>query len=333
MDGTYHSVTPHPGPNNQSNEKPGINSYADLLTELTLLVENGRESGLIHLGEIGSDSVSFFMDLAISQLSGTNPIAAYALENITYELGNSAGKPALRVQLTYTRNHSEVINIQSAASMDKVYELIFRALESCESGIVLRIKDFNEIDFIQLIQDYVEANPQTCMEMPQVTANCYPNSGKDRVLDISFTYQTSRTTLREMQETVAPIFASAKLYVSSDADTWQKYSQLYSFLMERFHYTYGTSITPTYHLLHHGVGNAKAFALVYAAMCRQVGLDCQAISGTRNGDPWYWNVMLVGDTYYHIDLIACSQADGYQVYADADMSGYIWDYSALSIEQ
>lgn len=334
MDGNYYSVTPHTGPGgNHTGENPAANSYADLLNSLTQLVETGKESGIIYLGELGQENAVFFMDLAITQLSSSNPIAAYALEEITYEVGNSAGNPAIKVQLAYARNYSEIQNIQIVHSMEQAGNAIIRALEGCEAGVVLRIKDFSDLDFIQLVQDHVEANPQTCMEMPQVSAASYPNTGKDRVLELSFTYQTSRTTLREMQETVAPIFASAKLYVSSDANTWQKYSQLYSFLMERFHYTYGTSITPTYHLLHHGVGNAKAFATVYAAMCRQVGLDCQAISGTKDGEPWHWNVMLVDGAYYHIDLIACSREDGFQVYTDSEMTGYIWDYSALLIEQ
>ena len=44
--------------------------------------------------------------------------------------------------------------------------------------------------------------------------------------------------------------------------------------MERYDYRIETSITPAYSLLRHGVGDSRAFAVVYAAMCQQAGLEC-----------------------------------------------------------
>ena len=70
-----------------------------------------------------------------------------------------------------------------------------------------------------------------------------------------------------------PVFESAVLYVSGDGAEKQKFSQLYAFLMERFDYKVETSITPAYSLLRHGVGDSRAFATVYAAMCRLAGLE------------------------------------------------------------
>lgn len=334
MDGNYYSVTPHTGHN--TGISPGstqVTSYSELFRDLSQLIEAGKETGIIYYTGLSHAAIRQFMDLAVGHLISTNPLAAYALDQITYEIGSHSGAPAIAVQLTYIHNRTEILQIQTVQSMEHAAAAIAQALKSCSAGVVLRIKEYEELDFIQLVQDYVEANPQFCMEMPQVSSASFPNAGRERILELSFTYQTSRATLREMQETVIPIFDSARLYISSDADVWQKYTQLYSFLMERFDYTFGTSITPAYHLLHHGVGDSKAFASVYAAMCRQVGLDCQAISGTKAGEPWHWNVMLVDGAYYHIDLIACSEADGFRVYADQDMSDYIWNYSALSIEQ
>ena len=114
------------------------------------------------------------------------------------------------------------------------------------------------------------------MEIPQVTAAVYPDRGEERIIEITFTYQTSRQALRSMQNTVGPIFTSAELYVSDDSELEEKYSQLYSFLMQRFdEYKIQTSITPAYSLLRHGVGDCEAFTNVYTAMCRRAGLDCQ----------------------------------------------------------
>ena len=108
----------------------------------------------------------------------------------------------------------------------------------------------------------------------------------------------------------------------------EKASLLYSFLMERYDYKIETSITPAYSLLQHGVGDDRAFATVYAAMCEQSGLKCQVITGTRWGEPWSWNLIYVGGVYYHVDLLRCSKEGVFTTRMDADMAGYVWDFSA-----
>ena len=153
-------------------------------------------------------------------------------------------------------------------------------------------------------------------------------NGKSRVVEISFSYQNSRESLKQMQSQVQPIFDAASLYVSSATQDRQKFSQLYGFLMERFDYELETSITPAYSLLCHGVGDSRAFALAYAAMCRNAGLDCRVVTGTRNGEPWTWNMVLDGNSYYHVDLIRANAQGSFSEMTDSEMTGYVWDYSA-----
>ena len=103
--------------------------------------------------------------------------------------------------------------------------------------------------------------------------------------------------------------------------------------MERYDYKLESSITPTYSLLRHGVGDSRAFATVYAAMCRMAGLKCEVITGTRHGEPWTWNLVWDGEKPYHVDLLACASADGYRQRTDAEMHGYVWDYSAYAASE
>ena len=130
-----------------------------------------------------------------------------------------------------------------------------------------------------------------------------------------------------MQGQISPMFRSAVLYVSGDAEDNRKLSQLFSFLMERFDYKLETSITPSYSLLRHGVGDAKAFAVVYAAMCRAAGLNCQVVTGTRAGEPWYWNLVEDNGIYFHVDLLQSSADGAFTEKTDDMMAGYVWDYS------
>ena len=52
------------------------------------------------------------------------------------------------------------------------------------------------------------------------------------------------------------------------------------------------------------------------------------ISGTKGGEAWYWNVVKDNGVYYHIDLLRCREEGQFHRMDEADMAGYVWDYSA-----
>ena len=211
--------------------------------------------------------------------------------------------------------------------MERAESIVSDALEGYNSGIVLLVEDYKTRDFAQFVQDYAERHPQTVMEIPLVNQTVY-GTGKNRVVELIFAYQTNRDSLRRMQSQVQPVFDAAALYVSGDGEDQQKFAQLYAFLMERFDYKLETSITPSYSLLRHGVGDSRAFATVYAAMCRRAGLSCQVVSGTKDGEARFWNIVCIDQVYYHVDLLTSSDAGGMKACADEEMTGYVWDYSA-----
>lgn len=326
--GSRYNVTPHIQAGDQDVDTDlEISGYYQLQQKLVEQVAVGNESVVLYFPGMESVRIQSYLTDAITYLREKDPIGAYALEDVTYDIGTNAGKPAVAVNLSYLHTRSEILRIHRFVSMDDAMKAVYAALNTCEAGVVLRVADFADMDFAQMVQDYVEENPDKCMELPQVSVDVYPREGKDRVLELSFTYQNSREALRQMKQKVLPVFSSAELYLTGDTEVWQKYLHLYSFLMERHQYTVETSITPSYSLLIHGVGDSKAFATVYSGMCRQAGLDCDVVSGTRSGEAWYWNVICQEGVYYYVDLLRCSEQSLFMPRLQEEMTGYVWDYS------
>ena len=332
MDGSYSSVTPHevtPAPDPEDITQ--VSGYSQLRNALSDLVDSGATHGVFSLIDYPEEQASADIAMAINYTRWNNPIGAYAVNSIDYELGSSSGSNVVSVDITYRHGKTEIDRIKTVRGISGASSAVSTALRDFIDSLVLQVTDYSDTDFPQLVADYAAQHPDVVMEVPQVTAQVYPNTGDVRVVELVFSYQTSRDSLRSMQSNVKPVFSSAALYVSSDATDYTKFNQLYTFLMERFDYIIETSITPSYSLLCHGVGDSKAFAQVYAAMCRQVGLECLIVSGTHNGESKFWNIVLDGDTYYHVDLLRCAQEGGYREAADIEMSGYVWDYSTYPV--
>ena len=327
--GEYHSVTPHHNTtNDRDDEVVSAASYAELRNALQEMVHNGEEASVINVANYEKTAVEYGMGLAVDFVRASDPIGAYAVESIEYELGTSGAVPAIAVEVTYRHSAAELRQIQTVRGMEAVAEKIGISLERYDSSLVLLVDGYETADLMQIAEDYGAAHPDSVMEVPAVTEQTYPESGRVRVLELKFSYQNSRDDLRQMQQQVSPVFAAAELYVSgNDADT-RKFSQLYGFLMERFgEYQIKTSITPAYSLLRHGVGDSEAFAVVYAQMCRRAGLECRTVTGTRAGEPWCWNLVCSNGYYYHVDLLNSGTGE-FRLLTDKQMDSYVWDYSA-----
>jgi len=327
MNGSYRSEIPHREDSNAGTHlSTEVSSYSQLCDTLLQMISNGTQSEVIYFVNMDSNQMKFHMPRAIEEVTQKTPLGAYAVESINFESGKNTGKNAVEVSISYIHGRSEILRIRKAESADDVYKIIDSALNNCDVSATIYVNDYEAFDATQYVQDYVDLHPDICMEMPQVTATVYPENGKDRIVEVLFSYNTSRETLRQMQQTVEPIFDSAELYVRGDGDLAEKYYQLYSFLIERYDYSFETSITPSYHLLRHGVGDSKAFATVYARMCVRAGLECAVISGAKAGESSFWNAIILDDQTLYVDLLACNASGHFQTKTKEQMTGYVWDY-------
>ena len=325
----YVSVTPHRDSSAGEESKVLIASnYTELRAALAEIVHSGTESGIIHVSEYNTILLEQGLRDALNYVQNYDAIGAYCVESIEYEKGTSGIVPAVAVTVHYLQDRRTIRQISTVRNSEALWEMVTAALGNCEAGLVVYVESYTEQDLIQMVEDYAEENPATVMEIPQVSYEVYPDSGKDRVVALKFTYQNSRTDLRQMQSQVQPIFNSAVQYAKGGTD-YQKLQRLHSFLMERFtEYQIKKSITPSYSLLHHGVGDSRTFAIVYAQMCRMAGVNSQVVTGTLQGEPWYWNLVESDGNFYHVDLLRNHEENRFRLLTDEQMAEYVWDYSA-----
>lgn len=328
MSSDYVYIAPHKEQYNTSQmEAVSAADYEQLRAVMENMVSTGTETAIIHVADYDQTLIKKNMALAVNYIRHVYPIGDYAVDRITYEIGTSSGKPAIAVNISYHHSRIEIQKILKLQTMAEATKAVDTALRDYDSEVVFRVEEYAKMDLVQYVQDFASMNPDVVMEVPQVASGVY-GSGPARVVALTFTYQNSRDVLRQMQTQVQPVFESAMLYVSGRATEARKLDQLSGFLLERFDYTLETSLTPSYSLLCHGVGDGKAFANVYSAMCRKAGLECLTVTGTRNGEPRTWNIIREGERYYHVDLLR-NMDDGFHKFLDREMTGYVWDYFAF----
>lgn len=327
MNGSYVSVTPHQVGIDQGSQDNALSvrNYTELRGALLGLIDSGAAEGLFSLAEYPKGDVIRDMDRAVEYAMGSYSVGAYAVDSIDYDFGTGLGASALSVDITYRRSREQIESIRTVRWTSGARKEVESALDECLDTLVLQITGYQEADFNAMIRDYAARNPDRVMEIPGVTVRIFPDRGNIRVVELSFHYRTDRETLRAMREQVEPVFSSAVLYVTGQASDRTKFSQLHTFLTERFDYQIESTVTPAYSLLCQGVGDSKAFAQVYAVMCSRIGLEAQIVSGTREGESHWWNLVKIDGAWFHLDLLGSRR---FNTLTDDQMTGYEWDREA-----
>ena len=324
--GTYVYQRPHQGGNHGGQSIQQIaSSYPEILTSLALLISQGEPSGVIVLTDLSEQVAKSYLQAAVKNIYVQDPVASYAVEHISFELGSNAGRMAAAVHISYSRSRSDISGINTVKNMREAELLIGQTLEQAAGSIVFRVEEYEQTDFTALVQRYADMHAAMVMEVPQVMSALYPHSGENRLVELTFTYQNSQADLLEKQALVRPVVLAAELYVQGGSTPRKKYQQLHSFLMERTDYTLKPSVTPAYSLLQDGIGDSSAFACVYAALCNQAGLDCRVIHGTKDGKEWSWNRVVISNRVYYIDVIEAEKIGRVQFLTASEMTGYIWE--------
>jgi hypothetical protein len=313
-------VTPHQIGISQMGEDGAqpVGSYSQLLSALIQMVDEGSAEGLFALTEYPREAAMEDVEQAVDYVTHIYPIGAYAVESVEYAFGTNA----ISVDITYRHSAQQIGSIRTVRGADDAREAVEEAMEDGEEQLVLQIIGYRDTDFTAMVQDYGWRNPDRIMEIPGVTARVWPDRGDTRVVELQFYYRTDREILRSMRQEVQPVFSSAALYVSGQSTDRTKYSQLHAFLTERFDYQLEYTVTPAYSLLCRGIGDSRAFSQVYAAMCRRIGLEARTVSGTKNGEPYWWNQIFLEDRWYHLDVTASGP---FAPMTDDQLSGYEWD--------
>ena len=319
--GEYYSVKPHAG--NFSETEPielsQVKNYQQIRDALTDMAEDSAASCIMGVDQYEGDLQEDVVN-AIAYATQRDPVGSYVFARVGYRIDRIGNKNVLILEPSFRHSRSDIDAVVRYGKA--VDQKLADALDSFAPSLTLWISGYVETDFVKAVQDYCDENPDKVMEYPKVQVSMYPESGASRVVELKFSYTTSRDTMWNMQGAVETIFSSAEGYVSMASDEYTKASRLCSFLMELFDYTQEETETPTYSLLCQGVGDSRACANVFAAMCRRAGLWCRRVDGTRDGEEWSWNVVEIDGFYTFVDLMA----GGYdQFRGDEQMDRYDWD--------
>lgn len=321
----YSSVTVHsatPTAEGDANTMR-VQNYQELVNALIYLINQGEESGSIRYSGEEADFKKL-MDEACLEVKQEDPLGAYAVDYIKYSVISIVGSYEADVQITYRRTREQVASIVDATGAAAIRSELSRALSSFDTEVVLRISYFeeNEAYIQQLVRQAYLSNPATALDFPDAQVAMYPESGQQRIVEVTLTYHQSLQTLESWRNSLSRE-AERICQPLTELTIKEKLDGITGTLQSMGAYSAQGGST-AYDALLGGGGDSQGVALAFSLLCRQVGITCSVVDGQKNGQSHFWNVVQTASGYRHVDLSRTGSVT-YNVDQTMTQQGYVWD--------
>lgn len=321
----YSSVTVHsatPTAEGDANTMR-VQNYQELVNALIYLINQGEESGSIRYSGEEADFKKL-MDEACLEVKQEDPLGAYAVDYIKYSVISIVGSYEADVQITYRRTREQVASIVDATGAAAIRSELSRALSSFDTEVVLRISYFEEDEAYiqQLVRQAYLSNPATALDFPDAQVAMYPESGQQRIVEVTLTYHQSLQTLESWRNSLSRE-AERICQPLTELTIKEKLDGITGTLQSMGAYSAQGGST-AYDALLGGGGDSQGVALAFSLLCRQVGITCSVVDGQKNGQSHFWNVVQTASGYRHVDLSRTENV-AYNVDQTMTQQGYVWD--------
>lgn len=295
-----------------------VESYQELVNAVIYLVSQGEEHGVLGLYNYTRD-VESDLAQACLEVVQEDPLGAYAVEYIKHDYSLIVTYYEVNIDITYRRTPEQVASIVSVTGSSAIRRELSKTLTDFSTQAVLRISYFAEDEdyILELVRQAYYDTPSAALGMPEVEISLYPDTGRQRIVEIGLTYPTGPETLRRRSQELEDL-APTLISPFSTAES------VYETVNGGLTIEEDTGHSTAYDALIEGVADSEGAALAYQLLCDQAGLECTVVRGTLDGAPHFWNIVDVGEEgVRHVDLSA-----GLFSLTDDELTGqgaYEWD--------
>lgn len=302
----YVVVEPHQEDYQKSQDETiTIGSYGGLKNAIVSLVEDGVKDGVIRTESYSGD-LDEDLSQAVREVAQISPLGVFAVEHMTYDYSRIVSYYEIHLNITFRRTAEEIASVVYVTDMDAVREKMLQAMENYEPTLLLRVGDYEYLDFADETMELYEMHPEFALELPETTVEMYPDSGTQRILEIKFSYRFDQETLRTARdrlqrriEEIARIYGSAHLDMTNAKRLYKRLGRDTEVLEN------GTDMEPfsdsAYGVLLDGRATSYGFARTYLGLLDACGIDGELISGQKNGMIHYWCLIRLDGDYYYVD--------------------------------
>lgn len=274
-----------------------VEDYRELVSAVLYLVSEGAQSGTIQLHDYDG-SVETDLPAACLEVTTQDPLGAYCVDYIKHEYARVLSDYQATLDIHYRRTQEQVRSMARVTGTGAIRTELREALSQFADQVVLRVAYFSgDEDFIAgLIRQTYYETPAAALGYPETQISLYPDSGRERVVEILLTYPESGEELRRRSDALADRLE--EMAEEGTPETLETPGERARWTLDRL-WSQGVYApdggATAYDALVAGVANDEGMTLGYALL----DPTCQVVEGTLEGQSRFWiDMNLAGEESY-----------------------------------
>lgn len=318
LDREFSSITPHFKQDQewQNISDYTINSFSEVSEVIEKLIASGMTEGVVWVNFKDSSLENKLTGLC-HDIQISDPVAAFAVEQINFDLTQFVVDLRLRFFISYSRPQKEIFDIKPIYTHAEFLTELKERLSSYGDRVILYVQNYSDMAF-----DINGIFEEAYFDMPDYTYGIqgikyalYPDNGEKRIIEIDIkrdkTADIAKNFMRMVSFSADNIIS--KLPVGGNG--YERAVFLHDYLLTATEYQSKTtedilsSIKHDSYTAYGALVENKAvdegYALAYKKLCDLAGIDCRVVLGSIDGVPHVWNLVLMDDgCWYHVDCAA-----------------------------
>lgn len=297
-------------------------SYRGLVDAMLYFVNEHLSRGVVRLYNYTGD-VDADLAAACQEITLEDPLSAYAVEDITYEYSRIVSYYEVTVSVSFAHSQAEIDAIQGVPGVSSIRPLLDEAMEQFTSDLTLRVSYFSgdEESLRAMATQAYYAAPQSAFGMPELDISFYPDSGSQRIVELTLRWPDEKKTLEMRSE---ELVAAADLFLASNPPMDSLYTP--GELAEIFRLLTlpadPQGSDDPYSVFSATPSTQSARMLALSLLFHRAGLDATYVSGFSGGSETSW--LIVGEEGELCHLLLTEE--GTLLLSDGEMTGlgYLW---------
>ena len=339
-----------------------ISNYAALRRAITRLVSDHVESAELQFQNYDG-SISQDISTACWEVKSSTALGAFAVDYISYDLSRIVSYYQAEIYITYKRSEHQLSALERVGTLSAMRSRLEEAMRAGETYLALALTAASAAPSAvteSLTRAYY-ADPLACPVLPAAEAVVYPESGVDRILEITLDYGMDGESLSQRRAELADALAAMTAAcqqpapaeepetepdeAEADTDPAEEPAEetaapepaalmeaLCVYLAENC-VVDETAGATAWDALVAKTASSEGVAMAFEAGCQALGLTCQLVSGRLDGEPHAWNIVTIGEASYHVDVSTWGEnEENVFLLGDEDIwGGYWWDTSEYPV--
>ena len=323
----YRETEPPPTETEGPEQMPTVSLASDIREAIKRMVIHGEETGeflLVHyVGDVNQDMGNMYFTLR-----SDSPKYAYAMTRpFGWQVINKPEGSVVSISIDYRLKPEQVQAIQTRLYKAGMLEReVCYALSQQDSTYTVQVSGYQETDFYAVLDNYILDHPEQIVEAPDIQINIFPSRGSVRLLDIHYDYNTDHDTLSQRKNDT--VFMLSLVYNQMVRESPEEMVEtLAMHLIPPIGYVDDPGATVYTQTVLKTSGSSRTMASVVKYLCTRATAECEIVVGEREGEPWYWNRIMVDGRWRSFDLHAAALAGDYHpaLLPSEEMVGYSWD--------